>query len=426
MLKSIKLNKNYFLYGVLSVNIILFISFITYILFLYNLLPNNLAILVYPFFLLSNNTFVVVITLAIESLLIGLYYTKSRKPKPESIEEENIKFKIEHSNNESIENGLIDQRNEQELVHSIVDSGFNEESQDVEIPSVIDFHTISNDLVNNIENDEVIVPDKDDFDLSPQFLETNDELIRDELDFNTDHESEQVLQKIQKETQKFDNVLNDFQFAFYKNIIENDWLYEKASDRERIGFDKYAIDESKISLADLEVLQNSKAIYREQIHHPTGQFYVYSAIKNIEKSIIFESIRRITRKKRLKFTKRKISFPNWKEFGLAKQTWQFDFEVPQLNIIGCIWSKDSFLTIDKKSGEKKLLSDKKNELKTLIAAVTLKLKEEGKALIITSVKEEANFIKRLVKATGWGDVKVLYFSNHSFFNEFEKLLKHND
>jgi len=426
MLKSIKLNKNYFLYGVLSVNIILFISFITYILFLYNLLPNNLAILVYPFFLLSNNTFVVVITLVIESLLIGLYYTKSRKPKPEPIEEENIKFKIEHSNNESIENGLIDQRDEQELVHSIVDSGFNEESRDVEIPSVIDFHTISNELVNNIENDEVIVPDKDDFDLSPQFLETNDELIRDELDFNTDQESEQVLQKIKKETQKFDNILNDFQFAFYKNIIENDWLYEKASDRERIGFDKYAIDESKISLADLEVLQNSKAIYREQIHHPTGQFYVYSAIKNIEKSIIFESIRRITRKKRLKFTKRKISFPNWKEFGLAKQTWQFDFEVPQLNIIGCIWSKDSFLTIDKKSGEKKLLSDKKNELKTLIAAVTLKLKEEGKALIITSVKEEVNFIKRLVKATGWGDVKVLYFSNHSFFNEFEKLLKHND
>ncbi|MHA1504586.1 MAG: hypothetical protein ACTSPT_05265, partial [Candidatus Heimdallarchaeota archaeon] len=269
-------------------------------------------------------------------------------------------------------------------------------------------------------------PDKDDFDLSPQFLETNDELIRGELDFNNDHESEQVLQKIQKETQKFDNILNDFQFAFYKNIIENDWLYEKASDRERIGFDKYAIDESKISLADLEVLQNSKAIYREQIHHPTGQFYVYSAIKNIEKSIIFETIRRITRKKRLKFTKRKISFPNWKEFGLAKQTWRFDFEVPQLNIIGCIWSKDSFLTIDKKSGEKKLLSDKKNELKTLIAAVTLKLKEEGKALIITSVKEEVNFIKRLVKATGWGDVKVLYFSNHSFFNEFEKLLKHND
>ncbi|MHA1837718.1 MAG: hypothetical protein ACTSVH_07080 [Candidatus Heimdallarchaeota archaeon] len=358
--------------------------------------------------------------------MIGLYYTKSRKPKPEPIEEENIKFKIEHSNNESIENGLIDQRNEQELVHSIVDSGFNEESQDVEIPSVIDFHTISNELVNNIENDEAIVPDKDDFDLSPQFLETNDELIQNKLNFNTDHESEQVLQKIQKETQKFDNILNDFQFAFYKNIIENDWLYEKASDRERIGFDKYAIDESKISLADLEVLQNSKAIYREQIHHPTGQFYVYSAIKNIEKSIIFESIRRITRKKRLKFTKRKISFPNWKEFGLAKQTWRFDFEVPQLNIIGCIWSKDSFLTMDKKSGEKKLLSDKKNELKTLIAAVTLKLKEEGKALIITSVKEEANFIKRLVKATGWGDVKVLYFSNHSFFNEFEKLLKHND
>lgn len=422
MLKSIKLNKNYFLYGVISINLILFFSFITYILFLYNLLPNNLVILVYPFFLLSNNTFVVIITLVIESLLIGLYYTKSRKQKIEHIKEESIEFKIEDSFREPTDNEIFDQKIEQELMSG---TNHNEETHSLEIPSIIDFHTISNEIDQGVENSEIVIQGKDDYDLTPQFLDIKDNLVQEEVSINNEIETEQVLQKINKEPQKFDNILNDFQFAFYKNIVESNWLYEKASDRNRVGFEKYAIDESKISLADLEVLQNSKAIYREQIQHPTGEFYVYSATKNGENRIIFETIRRIARKKRLKFVKRKIIFPNWKEYDLAKQTWEFDFELPQINLIGCIWSMDCFLTTDNKSGEKKLITERKNELKALIAAVTLKLKEEGIALIVTTLKEDANLLKKIVKSTGWGDVKVLCFSNHNFFNDLDKLLKHH-
>jgi len=423
MLKSIKFNKNYFLYGILSFNLLLFVSFITYILFIYRILPDNLVILVYPFFLLSENTFVVIVTLVIESLLIGLYYVKSRKQKSEPIREESIEFKIEQSFGEITEGEIFNQRSERDLTSSMNYPIYPGNSQEVDVPSVIDFQTISNEIEQSPENEDVTQQDKDDYDLTPQFLDSKDELIQEEIDSNNDIETEQVLQEIKKEPQKFDNMLNDFQFAFYKNIVENNWLYEKASDRGRIGFDKYAIDESKISLADLEILQNSKAIFREQIQHPTGPFYVYSAVKNSENSIIFETIRRITRKKRLKFVKRKITFPNWKEFDLAKQVWQFDFEIPKINLIGCIWSKDCFTNINGKSGDKKLLSDRRNELKALIAAVTLKLKEEGEALIITTLKEDANFLKKFIKSTGWGEVKILCFSNHNFFNEFENFLK---
>ena len=408
MIKSIKLNKNYFLYGVLSVNLLVFISFITYILFLNNLLPESLIILVYPFFLLSENTFIVIITLIVESLLIGMYYTKTRKQKLDPNVEENIELKIEHSFDELINDKVFDHK---------------EEHLDTGMSSDIDFHTINTQIKYLSENNDILVQNKDDYDLSPQFLESNEDLIQEELPFSTDIEVDQTVQKIKIESHNFDRILNDFQFAFYKNIVESGWLYEKVSDRGRIGFDKYAIDESKISLADLDVLLNSKAIYREQIHHPTGQFYAYSTVKNIEKSIIFETVRRIVRTKRLKFIKRKIIFPNWNEFGLTKQTWQFDFEIPQSNIIGCIWSKDCFLDSDNKSGEKKLLSERKNILKALIAAVTLKLKDEGTAIIITSLKENAVLLKKIIKSTGWGEVKVLCFSNHSFFNEFDKLLK---
>ena len=250
----------------------------------------------------------------------------------------------------------------------------------------------------------------------------NNEVIQDEIPYSENIDISQSLQKIEVEPRKFDNQLNDFQFAFYKNIVENEWIYEKASDRNRIGFEKHAIDESKISLADIEVLIKSGAIFQEQVQHPTGSFKVYSAIKNIESKLIFETIRRITRKRRLKFIKRKIDFPNWLEFGLAKQKWQFDFEVPQVNIIGSIWTKDCFVTPSEKT-ERKLLSEKKNELKALIAAATLKLKDEGIAVIITSLEDDSHFLKKMIKSTGWGDVKVISFSDHNFFNDFTKLLK---
>ena len=282
---------------------------------------------------------------------------------------------------------------------------------------------ISNDSQNESIQQETSLVINEDQDFSPSFLAINEEMINEPSE-----KSNSIVNQIDvgENKQKTSNLpqdsLSDYQFAFFQNIVNNGWIYENSVDRERIGFDKNAIDESKISLTDLEKLIKTGKIYKKKIQHPTGPFTIFASSPIVEKLIINDTIRRVCRKKRYKTIIRKIEFANWIEFGLSKKIWQFDFEISLPSIVGCIWDDNCFLILDSSSNYS-LKQEKKDELKALIAAATLKMKKEGLALIITNKKDHVDIIKKTIKNTGWGKVEILHFSDPKFAERLIKIIE---
>ena len=395
-------------------NSFILISFIFFLLLGSGLLDNIYYLVAFPIDYLSSN-YLVMVFLLLTELLVLIYSWYSNKKKND-ISENNRSEESFINNDDIIE------------ISSLFDEDFLNEDTDIDEP----FTNIEEPVIeNNLESElsftnqmeaEHFINENDDYDLTPSHF-TNQENTHEVNDIQS-----QVVAgsnndlKIERNCEKKSGV-NDYQYAFYQNIVNDGWLYEKSVDRERIGFDRYALDEAKISLTDIENLIETGMIYKQIINHPSGSFTVYSSRLDIEKFIIKETIRRIIRKKRLKFSGRKFEFISWQEFGLAKKIWEFDLEITELQIIGSIWINDAFLVNDINLGNNSITKDKKEELKALIATASLKMKDEGKALIITNTKENSKIIRKFVKNTGWGVISVLNFSDSNFEKKFLKLIE---
>jgi len=405
MFKFSKISNKLLIGGLFLFNLIFLISFIFFILLSQNLVPSYFYYLTIPLDLLSHSYLFVFLILAIESLIIFYFWYKNKK-----------QSKFQRNSNDPINNSDIFDEND--LFNNFEES--NEQNIKNVERSIFEDELFWDDIRNNNSEisekpGEIIALGKEDSELTPEFLEMDDNLVDINSKIHLNLKSNNDVFNPRNKNNK--TGINDLQYAFYQKIISLGWLYEKHTDRNRIGFERDSIDESNFSLSDLNKLIQAKMVFKKSIPYPMGAFTVYTADNDIEIDIIRDIIRRILRKNRLKMIIRKIEFINWCEFGLLKKTWQFDFEIISPPIIGSIWDSKAF-TLNPETNTYDISQIKKDELKALIAAATLKLKEEGLAVIITTNKEYTNIIKKFIKNTGWGDVEVIDFSNNRFFDLF--------
>ena len=415
-----KISKKYLLIGMSILNILMLISLIFFLLLSSGYLEDIYYLIAFPIDYLSNNYLVLTFFLLVEILVLfySWYYYKDKlktKDGNKSNQEQFFEFendlqKIELSN---IESALLFEESEPD-VQTLLNNDISP------IDDAIDSVLASLDFQEQLDVDILPNNDEEEYDFAPShfpLLDEKNKTHKETIVPKTDNivNAIEIEEDIEQKTG-----INDYQFAFYQNIVNDKRLYEKSIDRDRVGFDRYALDEAKISLTDIENLISSGMLYKQIIQYPTGPFVVYSSRLDIEKFIIKETIRRIIRKIRFRFIGRKFTFTNWKEFGLAKKIWEFDFEIAEPKIIGCIWISDAFLVSNSKSEKNSITQEKKDELKAIIAATTLKMKDEGKVLIITNTKENAKIVKKFAKTTGWGVISVLYFSDPVFKRKFAK------
>lgn len=415
-----KISSKHLLLGLFIFNNLLLLSFIMHILVGYNVIPSTLSFIALPIELISQNILIVLLLLVVETFVVILAWIKNKK-----------NGLLQEGNQDNYAMDLITKSKDDPRLQSNLFS--DETNQDIDqLFSEIDTWVEQNDreVLDQISNDSqkesvqqetsLLIDESQDF--SPGFLAIDKEIVSEPSE-----KSNFILSQIdgsenkQKTSNLSQDSLSEYQFAFYQNIVNNGWIYENSVDRERIGFDKNAIDESKISLADMEKLIKAGKIYKKKIHHPTGHFTVFASSPIVEKLIINDTIRRLCRKKRVKTIIRKIEFANWIEFGLAKKIWQFDFEISFPSIVGCIWDDNCFL-ISSDPTNYSIKLEKKDELKALIAAATLKMKKEGLALIITNKKDHVDIIKKTVKNTGWGKVEIIHFSDPKFDEKLFKII----
>ena len=415
-----KISSKHLLLGLFIFNILLLLSFIMHILVGFNAIPSSLSFIALPIEVISQNILIVLLLLVVEIFIVILAWKKNKKSDL-----------LQEGNQDNYSMDLILESREPKLQSNLFS---DETDQDIkELFSEIDTWTeqnnrepldlISNDSQNESVQQETSLVINEDQDFSPGFLAINEEMINEPSE-----KSNSIISQIDEgeNKQKTSNLpqdsLSDYQFAFFQNIVNNGWIYENSVDRERIGFDKNAIDESKISLIDLEKLIKTGKIYKKKIQHPTGPFTIFASSPIVEKLIINDTIRRVCRKKRYKTIIRKIECANWIEFGLTKKIWQFDFEISLPSIVGCIWDDNCFLILNSSSNYS-IKQEKKDELKALIAAATLKMKKEGLALIITNKKDHVDIIKKTIKNTGWGKVEILHFSDPKFAERLIKIIE---
>jgi hypothetical protein len=375
MFKLKKKTNKIILIGVFIFNFIILLSFIFDLLIRFSILSNSLTIFALPIEILSSNFALVIILLIFEGLLIGFCWFNLRKEVKMKSDSEKVKVEFDFLLDDQEENISNIQDGHNNSDPEVLDINPNDILIEDSISYEID-ETHINHSLDSIQGEKTILLDEEEYDISPGFLAKDDTLL--EMDINKEHP--------QNETK---NNITDYQFALYQNIVNNKWLYEKVSDRDRVGFDNNAINESNISISDLNSLVKSNLIYKKEISHPTGSFFVFTSNSNIEREIIFAITRRICLSNRYKTAKRKIDFPNWKEFGLSKRSWQFDIEIPQQAILIVIWTEDAFFSNKTKLT---LKQEYKDELKALFAAITIKFKIEGKAVIITNSKERLDVI----------------------------------
>jgi hypothetical protein len=416
-----KISSKHLLLGLFIFNILLLLSFIMHILVGYNVIQSSLSLIALPIEVISQNILIVLLLLVVETFIVILAWMKNRKSgllQEGNLDNYALDLIVESREEPKLQSNLFSDETEQDIeeLFSEIDTWSEQNKREP-------LDLISNDSQNESFQQETSLLIDDDQDFSPSFLAVNEEIVSEPSE-----KSESIVSQIdgsrnrQKTSNLFQDSLSEFQFAFYQNIVKNGWIYENSVDRERIGFDKNAIDESKISLTDLEKLIKAGKIYKRKIHHPTGPFTVFASTPIVEKLIINDTIRRICRRKRYKTIIRKIEFANWIEFGLAKKIWQFDFEISFPSIVGCIWDDNCFL-ISNDTTNYSLKQEKKDELKALIAAAALKMKKEGLTLIITTRKDHVDIIKKIIKNTGWGKAEILHFSNPRFVERLIKIIE---
>ena len=415
-----KISSKHLLLGLFIFNILLLLSFIMHILVGYNVIPSTLSFIALPIEVISQNILIVLLLLVVETFVVIFAWKKNKKSG--LLQEDNqdnyaIDLVAESKDEPRLQSNLFSDETNQDIEELFSEIDTWTEQNDKETLALI-----SNDSQNESAQQETSLLIDEGQDFSPGFLAINEEIVIEPME-----KSNSIVSQIDDCVNKrrvcnlSQDSLSEYQFAFYQSIVNNGWIYENSVDRERIGFDKNAIDESKISLTDLDKLIKTGKIYKKKIHHPTGSFTVFASSPIVEKLIINDTIRRICRKKRFKTIIRKIEFVNWIEFGLAKKTWQFDFEISFPSIVGCIWDDNCFL-ISNETNNYSIKQEKKDELKALIATATLKMKKEGLALIITNKKDHVGIIKKTIKNTGWGKVEVLHFTDPKFVEKLYKIL----
>ena len=221
---------------------------------------------------------------------------------------------------------------------------------------------------------------------------------------------------------KSHSVIQDSHRDFYNEIALNNWIYAKKVDRDRIGKYKIALDETRFREKDISYLFDAGIIFKLLVPHPTGSFAIYSIHEGEDKKLINHYLSDFCKKQKIPYSQKTISIVNYQELGLDKRIWRIDFQIKN-EILGLLWISN-FLIIDNETKSYSLTFKKKKELKALMAASQLQLKDkQGTALIITAFNEDIEVISNFIKTLGYGQACILAIGEKNFEEEFLKLVK---
>ena len=209
---------------------------------------------------------------------------------------------------------------------------------------------------------------------------------------------------------------------FYNEIALNNWIYQRNSDRKRVGLFKLSLDETRFREKEFRYLIDAGILYKILIPFPTGSFVIYSLYEGEDKKIIKNYLAMLCKCNGLCFTQKSIAFVNYSDLGLDRKNWRFDFHINN-SVVGIIWLSN-FLIEDDQTRTISLAYQQKKELKALLATAQIN-HSNGimTAIIITDYNYNKKIIKKHIKNMGFGQATIFAVGEKSFESQIMKELK---
>lgn len=241
----------------------------------------------------------------------------------------------------------------------------------------------------------------------------------------TNKVSRAIISKSKLKSKKnVDNVslIKDQHREFYNEIALNNWIYQKNSDRERVGLFKLSLDETRFREKEFRYLIDAGILHKILIPFPSGSFVIYSLYEGEDKKIIKNYLAKLCKRNGLNFTQKSIAFVNYSDLGLDRKNWRFDFHINN-SVVGIIWLSN-FLIEDDQTKTISLAYQQKKELKALLA--TAQINHSNRiltAIIITDYNYNKKLIKKHIETMGFGQATIFAVGEKSFESQIMKELK---
>ncbi|MCE7745158.1 MAG: hypothetical protein GPJ52_08510 [Candidatus Heimdallarchaeota archaeon] len=227
-----------------------------------------------------------------------------------------------------------------------------------------------------------------------------------------------------KRKKNVDNVslIKDQHREFYNEIALNNWIYQKNSDRERVGLFKLSLDETRFREKEFRYLIDAGILHKILIPFHSGSFVIYSLYEGEDKKIIKNYLAKLCKRNGLSFTQKSIAFVNYSDLGLERKNWRFDFHINN-SVVGIIWLSN-FLIEDDQTKTISLAYQQKKELKALLATAQInQSKRNLTAIIITDYNYNKKLIKKHIENMGFGQATIFAVGEKNFESQIIKELK---
>ncbi len=218
------------------------------------------------------------------------------------------------------------------------------------------------------------------------------------------------------------SLIKDQHREFYNEIALNNWIYQKNSDRERVGLFKLSLDETRFREKEFRYMIDAGILHKILIPFPSGSFVIYSLYEGEDKKIIKNYFAKLCKRNGLSFTQKSIAFVNHSDLGLDRKNWRFDFHINN-SVVGIIWLSN-FLIEDDQTKTISLAYQQKKELKALLA--TAQINHSNKiltAIIITDYNYNKKLINKHIEKMGFGQATVFAVGEKNFESQIMKELK---
>ncbi|MBK5112997.1 MAG: hypothetical protein KGD59_08245 [Candidatus Heimdallarchaeota archaeon] len=218
------------------------------------------------------------------------------------------------------------------------------------------------------------------------------------------------------------SLIKDHHREFYNEVAMNNWIYQRNSDRDRVGLYKLSLDETRFREKEISYLIDVGILHKLLIPFPSGSFVVFSLYEGEDKKIINNYLAKLCKRNGLKFTQKSIAFVNYTDLGLDRKNWRFDFHVNN-SIVGLIWLSN-FLIEDDQTRTVSIAYQQKKELKALLATAQINHSNKNMtALVITDYNSNKEIIENHIETIGFGQATIFAVGEQNFESQIMKELK---
>jgi hypothetical protein len=218
------------------------------------------------------------------------------------------------------------------------------------------------------------------------------------------------------------SLIKDHHREFYNEVAMNNWIYQRNSDRDRVGLYKLSLDETRFREKEISYLIDVGILHKLLIPFPSGSFVVFSLYEGEDKKIINNYLAKLCKRNGLKFTQKSIAFVNYTDLGLDRKNWRFDFHVNN-SIVGLIWLSN-FLIEDDQTRTVSIAYQQKKELKALLATAQINHSNKNMtALVITDYDSNKEIIENHIETIGFGQATIFAVGEQNFESQIMKELK---